>query len=324
MTSVGPHARAHLVCSRARNVRRLKVGVIIPARAPAPYLAEALDSVLGQEPAPAEVVVVDDASPEPVSLHADHAGRCRLVRRATRGGPASARAAGVEALGEVDAIALCDADDAWEPGKLAAQLDALARHPDAGVCVGRAIVVGPDDRPTGERWPDLEAGTHSPDALAQALYAANPIPTSSVVLRTRALAAAGGFESPVELAEDWDLWLSLLAAGESFLSEPRAVIRYRRHPDGATADVAALARCQLAIHARHAGLVDDSTRRDVEARDLTGLADGLVRERRYREAREALRAAADRAPVGLRARMRAYALAVPGVRAAMGRRDPYL
>jgi len=105
------------------------------------------------------------------------------------------------------------------------------------------------------------------------LYSANPIPTSSVVLRRRALEAAGGFASPVTLAGDWDwdLWLRLAARGETFVCVPDAVVHYRRHPDGLTADVAALARFQLALHEAHADLVDEATRERVRRVDESAL-----------------------------------------------------
>ena len=256
---------------RTLTLRRV-VGVIVPVRGFAPYLAETLDCVLGQDPAPAKVVVVDDASDEPLALHPDHAGRCTLVRRDVRGGPAAARASGLEALGrDVELVALCDADDAWAAGKLAAQLDALERCPDACLCFGRALVVGADGRPTGERWSELAAGLHAGAELQELLYCANPLPTSSVVLRRDALNAVGGFASPVPLAEDWDLWLRLAAAGFGFVCEPEAVVRYRRHPGGLTADVAALARCQLELHRVHAELVAPEVRDRALAADAAAL-----------------------------------------------------
>ena len=256
----GSHYAAHVV------------GVIVPVHGFAPYLAETLDCVLGQVPEPAAVVVVDDASPEPLALHPDHAGRCTLVRRDVSGGPAAARASGLEALApSVELVALCDADDAWTAGKLAAQLEALERFPDAGLCFGRALVVGADGRATGERWTELSAGLHAGPGLQARLYAANPIPTSSVVLRRVALEAAGGFGSPVRLAEDWDLWLRLAAAGYGFVCEPQAVVRYRRHPGGLTADVAALARCQLELHRSHAASVAPDVRERALAADAAAL-----------------------------------------------------
>jgi glycosyltransferase involved in cell wall biosynthesis len=287
----------------------MRAGVIVPVHGWAPYLAEALDSVQAERPG--EVVVVDDGSPDPVALHPDHARRCWLVRRQERGGPAAAREAGLAELG-AEAIALCDADDAWRPGFLAAALAGLER---ADVAVGRAEIVGPDGRPTGERWPAPPAGPFVP------AFERNAIATPAVVLRRTALEAAGGFAaSPLERAEDWDLWLRLRAAGARFAGVPDAVVAVRRRAGALTADVASLARAQLAVHVRHAALVPEEERRRAEAADLRALAAGLVREGRHRDARATL-AAARRAGGGVRARE--ALLAVPLARRALGRRDPY-
>ncbi len=248
------------------------VGVIVPVHGFPGYLAEALDCLLEQRPAPGAVVVVDDASPEPIRLHPDHARHCTLLRREHCGGPAAARATGLAALDDaVELVALCDADDAWAEGKLAAQLAALSEHPEAALCFGRALVVGADGRPTGERWTALAPGVLSGTALQSMLYAANPIPTSSVVVRRLALERVGGFESPVRLAEDWDLWLRLAARGEAFACAPDAIVRYRRHPSGLTADVAALARCQLELHRAHGDMVEADVRDRALAADEAAL-----------------------------------------------------
>jgi glycosyltransferase involved in cell wall biosynthesis len=300
------------------------VGVLIPVHGFASYLAEALDSVLEQQPAPGAVVVIDDGSPEPIRLHPDQAADVKLLRCDESGGPAAARAAGLRALDQaLDIIALCDADDAWEPGKLTAQLAALDAEPGAGWCFGRARVVGPDGRPTSEAWEEVAAGRHAARDLAAALYERNPVPTSSVILRREALEAAGGFESAVHVAEDWELWLRLCGAGVDALCVPDAVVRYRRHPGGLTADVARLAAAQLTVHRAHEHLVDEATRRRVEAADLAALAAGRAREGRYRDARRALRDAAARVAPTPRQRVARALLAVPGARRAIGRRDPY-
>src|SRR4051812_13687623 len=132
----------------------MRVGVIVPVRAPAPYLAEALESVLGQDPAPDAVVLVDDGWRPVLELPPG----VQLVRlEGDSRGPAAARAAGLAAL-DTELVALADADDVWEPGKLAAQLAALAAHPGAAVCFGRAVVIDAAGRPTGEPLPEIAAG----------------------------------------------------------------------------------------------------------------------------------------------------------------------
>ncbi|HYH59400.1 MAG TPA: glycosyltransferase [Thermoleophilaceae bacterium] len=280
----------------------MQIGLIVPVRPPAPFLDDALRSARSQElPPDAEAVVKDEHG----------------------AGPAATRQAALGRLGECDWIALLDADDAWEPGKLAVQREALARHPEAVLCFGRATVIGDDGHASREELPELAPGLHHAADLAPVLYAENPIPTSSVLVRRDALERAGGFAGPAPLASDWDLWLRLLAQGGAFVCEPAARIRYRRHARGVTADVAALAESMSKVHAAHGALVDEDSRRRAESRDLVLLARGRIRQRRYTEAADALRRAD--ALVRLRGRERALLqlVRVPLARAALGRRTPY-
>ena len=300
----------------------MRTGVIVAVHGWAPLLAETLDGLLEQDPRPEQIVVVDDGSPEPLKLLAGHAPHCLLVRHPRRRGPAAARATGLAQL-DTELVALCDDDDAWEPGKHAAQLVALAGHPDAAVCFGHAEIVGIDGRPTGERWDELPAGRQGAEDLLPRLYESNPLCESSALLRRDAVLAVGGFDFPLARAEDWDLWLRLLTAGHAFVMEPCAVVRYRRKPGALSGDIASLASAQMRVHETHAGLVGEKVRRRTEAADRVALARGLVRERAYGQARDELcRAAGLRAPT-LREHALGAVLAVPGLRAALGRRDPY-
>lgn len=297
-----------------------RVGVIVPVHGFAPYLAQTLDAVLAQDPPPDEVVVVDDASPEPLKLLPAHGARCRLLRLPQRRGLAGARAAGLDLL-DCELIALCDGDDTWTPGSLRLRVAALADG--AAASFGHASIVGPDDRLTGERWNELEPGVHSATGLLERLYESNPLCVSSALLRRDAVVAAGGLDSDLERAEDWDLWLRLLSRGAEFAFEPRAVVRYRRRAGGLSGDIAGLARAQLEVHARHAGLVAEAVARRARARDLRALADGLVRERRYAQARGAIADAAASSRLTAHDVVRSALLRVPGLRARLGRRDPY-
>jgi len=298
-------------------------GVIVPVHGWAPLLAETLDAIFEQDPRPELVVVVDDGSPERLELHPDHAGECVLVRHDECRGLAAARATGLSQL-DTELVALCDDDDAWEAGKHAAQLAALAEHPDAAVCVGHAQIVGLDGRPTGERWDELPAGLHPADELRALLYERNPLCVSSALLRRDALLAVGGFAFPLPRAEDWDLWLRLLGAGHAFVMEPRAVVRYRRKAGALSGDIAGLASAQMHVHELHAGLVGEQVRRRVEAADRAARARGLVRDRSFAAARSELGRAAELGAPSARDRALGLALAVPGARAALGRRDPYV
>jgi glycosyltransferase involved in cell wall biosynthesis len=278
----------------------VRVGVVVPVHGWSPYLAETLDGVLASDPA--DVVVVDDGSPSPVVLGPAHAGRCRVIRHDARGGLPAARRTGFAAL-DTELVALCDADDTWRPGKLAAQLSVLGES-DADVCFARAEIVGPDDRPTGEVWP-------APALSLPGLYERNDACVSGVLLRRDAVERAGGIAHDLPAAEDWDLWLRLAASGATFSFAPHAVVAYRRRLGAMSGDVATLACAQIEVHRRHAALVPSAVVARVGAVDDAALGAGLTRARRYREARAHVTG------------VRRAVLAVPGVRGRLGRRDPY-
>ncbi|HYC53548.1 MAG TPA: glycosyltransferase family A protein [Candidatus Binatia bacterium] len=112
----------------------LHVSCIIPAFNAERYLAAAIRSVLEQTRPPHEVVVVDDGSTDGTAEVAQrHGYPVRLLRQANAG-PAAARNRGIrESRGDI--LAFLDADDLWEPDKLAAQLHRMHERPELDFCV---------------------------------------------------------------------------------------------------------------------------------------------------------------------------------------------
>ncbi len=89
-----------------------------------------MNSVLAQTVQDLEIVVVDDASPEPATVEDD--SRIRLIRAPRNGGPAAARNMGAEAArGQI--IAFLDDDDSWTPDRLSLAAAAMESAPVA-VC----------------------------------------------------------------------------------------------------------------------------------------------------------------------------------------------
>lgn len=98
----------------------LPITVIIPVYNGAKYLAAAMYSVLAQTVQPLEILIIDDGSTDATASVAQ--GFAPPVRYAHQpnGGAAAARNRGL-ALAEGALIAFLDADDLWEPNKLARQ-----------------------------------------------------------------------------------------------------------------------------------------------------------------------------------------------------------
>lgn len=104
----------------------LPVSVVIPGYNAAAYLAAALESVGAQTQAPREVIFVDDGSSDGSGSIAERWGARVIVQR--NAGVAAARNAGVRAATS-DWIAFLDADDRFEPHRLATQWALGHRNP---------------------------------------------------------------------------------------------------------------------------------------------------------------------------------------------------
>jgi len=113
------------------------------------YLAEAIDSILGQTFADFEFIIVDDGSQdgsaEIIRKYLQRDGRVRLIQLETNCGQASAQNRAIaETRGEF--IALMDCDDVSLPERLRLKLDFLQSHPEVGLLGVRAQLVDQDLR----------------------------------------------------------------------------------------------------------------------------------------------------------------------------------
>jgi glycosyltransferase involved in cell wall biosynthesis len=111
------------------------ISCVIPVHDGERYLAAAIESVLAQDHAPVEIVVVDDGSTDASAAIASGYGDPVRVVWTAHNGPGAARDAGVAAArGEY--VSFLDADDLYRPAKLSTQLRELETHPglDLSVC----------------------------------------------------------------------------------------------------------------------------------------------------------------------------------------------
>ena len=224
------------------------VSVVVPVRDGAAFLGEALASVLAQDLAPAEVIVVDDGSADASAEIAARAGpRVRVICQPQLG-VSAARNRGVrEARGEW--IAFLDADDRWLPGKQRLQDAAIAASPGVALVFGHvrqffSPELKRDDTPQPEVLPGV-------------------IPSTAWVERA-AFLATGGFSEEWRAAEWVEWYVRAQQRGLRSVMVPEVVAERRIHAnnsgpqrDPGRAEYVRLAREALARRRARGSAADD-------------------------------------------------------------------
>lgn len=205
------------------------VTVVIPAFNAGPYLRITLDSLQQQTTTPEAVVVIDDGSTDDTATIA-RARDVTLVQQQQRG-PGAARNRGVE-IAKTEFVAFLDADDWFAPDKIERSVKVLDEI--GGSCLATDAWIVRGDRVEGRKNQRLVV----PSVLTtERLLQGNPIVCSTVVARTAAVRAAGGFDEHPDLiaTEDFDLWLRMSQKEPiAYLNEPLAF--YRVHSGSLSAN----------------------------------------------------------------------------------------
>jgi glycosyltransferase involved in cell wall biosynthesis len=219
-----------------------QVSVVIPVYNGAQYILRAIASVQAQTVRDLEIVVVDDGSHDATAdlVTAVDDPRVRLIRQANAG-PSAARNTGIAAAtGEW--VAFLDADDRWQPEKLEAQLAAAAREPRAGLvysatrtvdAAGTVLAHMPITY-TGQPLGELLMGNRLTGSA------------SSAMVRRAILAALGGFRVDLRSAEDWDMWLRIVAA-HPIVAVPEEHVILQWRPDSHGKHAAQMLDCSLRV-----------------------------------------------------------------------------
>jgi glycosyltransferase involved in cell wall biosynthesis len=186
-------------------------------------LQRALASVLAQEPAAAEVIVVDDASTDRTAAVAEEMG-ARVIRHERNRGEGAARNSGIAAATQ-PWIALLDSDDEWLPG----HLESLWRGRGDHVVVATSALRCGDD-PARDRLHGTASGRPLVIGTpADVVFPENPVPVSAVMIRRDVAEGAGGYQ-PLEHCADFDFLLRCLDQGTGVVLPDVGAV-YHVHPE---------------------------------------------------------------------------------------------
>jgi glycosyltransferase involved in cell wall biosynthesis len=173
--------------------------IIIPAFNVENTICETLNALLVQTYINFEIIIVDDGSTDDTPRLTDKFAcdsRVRVVRQANRG-LAGARNTGI-AASRGNIIGFCDADDIWEPEKLAVHMAHLNANPSVGISYsGSSLINDAGDLMGQAQRPRLH------DVDVSLIFKRNPIGNGSAVVLRRAVLDSIAWRPRHEHARDW-------------------------------------------------------------------------------------------------------------------------
>ncbi|MEB3360489.1 MAG: glycosyltransferase [Synechococcales bacterium] len=202
-----------------------KVSVIIAAYNAMTYLPKTLDSVFAQTFQDFEVIVIDDGSRDNIKQWAEHLTdpRVQFLSQENSGSAAARNTGLAKASGTY--IAFLDADDLWEPTKLAKQVNVLDTDPQAGLVYSWVATIDADDQPQGKVCQNSEEGNVWPRLIEHDLIECG----SNPMIRACCFDKVGNFDTSFPYAQTWEMWLRI-AAAYPFRVIPEPLVSYRFHP----------------------------------------------------------------------------------------------
>jgi glycosyltransferase involved in cell wall biosynthesis len=286
--------------------------VVTAAYQAAPTIAEAVESALAQTYRPLEIIVSDDGSTDDIERAlSPYRSRVAVLTNDHRG-PSAARNAALRAASG-DFVAILDADDVYEPGRLAALAELTASRPELDILATDAVLER-EGKDVGRFYREdftFPEDNHRREILRRCFLCAPAI-------RRRRLEAIGGFDEALISAEDWDCWIRAILDGARAGLAAEPLLRYRLGEGSLTADRVRSLRARVTVMEKTAGRTDLSQHERrylqralavrrweavaVEIAEGTALTD--------RRARRAAFAVAGRRDVPLRSRMKAAAYAL--------------
>ncbi len=202
------------------------VSVVMPVYNREMFVAEAIESILGQTFVDFELIIVDDGSQDgSAAIIGDFARqdeRIRVIRHERNLGMSSARNSGMGAS-RGKFVAAMDCDDISLPERLERQVEHMGANPAIGVLGAGAQAVSVDLLPLYRfDLPERHA------LIAFNVFVASFFVHSTVMMRRQLLESVGGYAPSQRTAIDTELWTRLMWRTR-FANLPEPLLLYRRH-----------------------------------------------------------------------------------------------
>lgn len=204
------------------------ISVLMSAYNAERYIAEAIQSILGQTEGRFEFLIVNDGSRDAtgsiIDRYAAQDARIRAFHQDNRGLVASLNRMLDEARAPL--VARMDSDDVSRPDRFAVQLAYLQAHPDIAVLGTNTDELDAD----GAFFPCHDFHPEHPEEIRQRLQVTSALCHPSVMMQRDMIRALGGYRAAFRHCEDYDLWLRVSERHDLY-NLPDRLFLYRRSPD---------------------------------------------------------------------------------------------
>ena len=194
------------------------VSVVMPCYNDGEYLYEAVNSALAQTYPSIELIIINDASTDPLTIELLESlshPRITVINNSVNQRPSAARNSAI-ALAKGKYILPLDADDTIDESYISKAVDILEKDDSIGAVYCQANLFGLQEG----RW-------ELPDYSLNAMLLDNIVFVTALFRKTDWEHIGGFAEEFVAGMEDYDFWLSMLRVGKTIYQIPEVLFHYR-------------------------------------------------------------------------------------------------
>jgi len=251
----------HLGVNKPKQVPEPKrLSVVITSYNHAHYLPQAIESVLQQDYAKKEILVVDDGSTDNTKEVASRFPDVKYVYQ-TNAGLSAARNTGIDhSTGEY--LVFLDADDWFLKDAFTESISALEANPDAAFVYGGHVKLNEknEELPSNEKQDIVE--NHYRHLLVY-----NFIAMHAAVFYRRWVFDKFRFDTSLKACEDYDLYLKI-TRNHPVVYHQHKVAAYRKHSENMSGNVSLMIQTGLKVMRRQLPLLQNEEERQQSAKGM--------------------------------------------------------
>jgi glycosyltransferase involved in cell wall biosynthesis len=204
------------------------ISIVMPFFNAAPYLAEAVQSMLDQTFRDFELILINDGSTDESDkiIQTFHDQRIKYICNKGNMGLVYSLNKGLDAAQGVF-IARMDGDDISMPDRLQKQWQYLNAHPEADLVATTVLLINENGQPAGF-WKE-DRDNIEPDHICEFLPINNCIAHPTIIAKAEIIKSFRYREAQGQ-AEDYDLWLRWAASGKTIHKLNEVLVKHRILP----------------------------------------------------------------------------------------------